>query len=280
MLPFWFNSAKIMLLRWVMYSSPNFSRYFLKIGVIVLFLQTVGQGGQMIFRSSAIESYLFLGLGISDSITSIIDTTVGCLLVLVTGINIWRPNRLICIAVGLFFVLESIADTYMGGSFSAKYALASHAARFGLAFGVAFLAEANSFKSNRNFAVNVIQFSICLTFVAHGLEAINHHPQFVDFIIGTTHKVTSLRISEPHATAFLLVVGMIDVLVAILVVSKINDKIALIYMLCWGLLTASIRIIYWAEMGFFPFWLRSSHWGIPLLLLGFKLDQRPNTTSC
>jgi hypothetical protein len=85
-----------------------------------------------------------------------------------------------------------------------------------------------------------LKLAIVLTFVPHGLFAMGliYLPgHFIDMTI----KI--LGINELQATYFLYVVGLLDVICAILLFVPKFSKYALLYMIFWGFLTALARLV-------------------------------------
>lgn len=86
----------------------------------------------------------------------------------------------------------------------------------------------------------ILKVALSVTFIAHGLFAIGfiYYPaNFVDMTISI------LGITESQAKVFLTVAGLLDVAAAILIYIPKTTKIALFYVLIWGLLTALARVV-------------------------------------
>ena len=120
------------------------------------------------------------------------------------------------------------------------------------------------------YAIRVI---IALTFVCHGLYAINYYPRpgfFVDMTISI------LKVSEATAEWFLTTAGILDFVIGIGVFLPFRySKFIIIYAIIWGFLTTLARI--WANVYFDFFWesfhqwwfesaYRVAHFLIPMIL--------------
>lgn len=115
--------------------------------------------------------------------------------------------------------------------------------------------------------------AVSLTFVAHGLYAANIYPlpgKFVDMTISI------LGIDESGARSFLLLMGGLDIVLAVGLFFKLSRKISLYYCIIWGFLTALARVVAYvrlAELGpgmhqyAFETSIRLIHGGLPLLLI-------------
>lgn len=87
--------------------------------------------------------------------------------------------------------------------------------------------------------VNGLKIAIACTFIAHGLFAMGliYLPgYFVDMTI------MILGLSEPQATTFLYVAGLLDLVMSVLIFIPKLSKYALWYMVFWGLTTAFARL--------------------------------------
>jgi len=85
-----------------------------------------------------------------------------------------------------------------------------------------------------------MKIAVAITFVSHGLYALNYYPRpghFVDMTINI------LGVGEQTAYQFLNVAGVLDFIVAIAIfLPKKISKIALVYVVLWGLATTLARI--------------------------------------
>jgi hypothetical protein len=116
-----------------------------------------------------------------------------------------------------------------------------------------------------------------LTFICHGLYAMNFYTTPVDYV---TMMMNGFHLEESQAKHFLWYAGIGDLVVAILVFLPKISKIALIYMLIWGFLTTMARVYgNWHEglgaESFNQYWFHSlyrfGHFLVPLsILIGNK----------
>ena len=120
-----------------------------------------------------------------------------------------------------------------------------------------------------------VKVAIALTFVSHGLYAMNIYPRPALF---TSMTINILSVTEQQAIFFLNVAGILDLVVSLLIFIhwKSLDRVGLIYCIIWGFLTAIARIVahfyvdWWQE----SLWqwnhevlIRFPHFMIPLTLL-------------
>ncbi len=102
----------------------------------------------------------------------------------------------------------------------------------------------------------IFKIAIALTFTCHGLYAVGYYPQPVLFVQMT---MNTFGISETGAKNFLLTVGFLDFVVAVLIfLPKKWSYYALGYCVFWGFLTTFSRLV----GNFYPeFWVESlSKW--------------------
>src|SRR3989344_5797749 len=104
----------------------------------------------------------------------------------------------------------------------------------------------------------VLRISVAGEFVGHGVFALQGRKTWVEWfsIFGISDVGT--------ATTFLWLVGLIDVLLAVLMLMK-PVRLALLWMTFWGFWTALMRPI--AGDSIFEFVERWANWGAPLALI-------------
>lgn len=96
---------------------------------------------------------------------------------------------------------------------------------------------------------------VAVTFVCHGLYAIGFYPRpgfFVDMVIN------SLGVSENTAHELLRIAAIMDFIVAGLLIFPQSQRVALWYMVAWGLLTSMARPV--AQVGLDFFWTDLHRW--------------------
>ena len=95
-----------------------------------------------------------------------------------------------------------------------------------------------------------------LTFLGHGWYAIGYY--FPRPALFTEMTMAILHLSQGHAEWFLVIMGILDVIAAILLFVRWKriDRMAIGYCIVWGFLTALARI--WAH--FHPGWIADTLW--------------------
>lgn len=236
---------------------------------VIATLQVIGYGSKMWFEGSRLSHFLFLNTGLSEAFCArFSQSTVGLMvLAIVWAFFKWRAAPFFLLGAIVF--LEALAKTLLGGEFASSYALAAEAARYMWLFAVAYaLVVQRRLDQDKVLPLvpQLFQWSLALTFLTHGLEALQFHPRFIDLLIVASRKLTEWPLVEADARLLLMGIGIIDVACALAVVWKPRTPL-LIYMALWGLVTALSRVIFNFEQGIFEALLRTAHVGLPLLIL-------------
>lgn len=98
------------------------------------------------------------------------------------------------------------------------------------------------------------------TFLGHGIVALGVNPKWIPLL-------TSFGFSGEQAVFIMPLIGVLDILVAILVLVY-PIRIVLFWAFFWAFLTALSRPV--SGDSFLEFFERSSNWGLPLALLLMK----------
>lgn len=115
-------------------------------------------------------------------------------------------------------------------------------------------------------AIECLRIAVAATFVGHGVEALARNPHFVDLIFSFAKAAGGLRPDLAVAETLLRIIGGIDLVVALLVVTTRSIPVAA-WMAFWGLATAFARVIHTGSSAWPEVALRSVHFGIPVALL-------------
>lgn len=127
---------------------------------------------------------------------------------------------------------------------------------------------------NTKHLILAMKISISLTFIGHGLYALGFYPVPAHFVQMT---IDGFGMDETTAISFLYIIGIVDIIVAVLIFIPIKwmSQMALFYCIIWGSMTAFARIICNFDMNI-PMescyqWLheviyRLPHGGVPLIV--------------
>src|SRR4051812_15283438 len=111
----------------------------------------------------------------------------------------------------------------------------------------------------------LLRVGVAGEFIGHGLLAIGGKKDWLGWISQLTH------VSNSTATTLLLLVGMFDVIVALIILVKPVRPI-LLWAAFWGFWTALVRPI--VGVGWLDFIERSANWAAPLALFYFYQDKQ------
>ena len=104
----------------------------------------------------------------------------------------------------------------------------------------------------------VLRISVAGEFIGHGIFALQGKKDWIGWFAKFGVADASL------ATKILLIIGLVDIALAILILTK-PIRIALLWMVFWGFWTALLRPI--VGMPVWDFVERWANWGAPLALL-------------
>ncbi|MEM6330868.1 MAG: hypothetical protein AAF790_11530 [Planctomycetota bacterium] len=106
------------------------------------------------------------------------------------------------------------------------------------------LRSADHTQANRlpAWGLECLRWAVIATFAAHGLEALQAYPKFIDMLIGSTRKLFGTPMPQHTAEPLLLAIGVADVAVAAFVAVR-RSPLGAGYMAVWGLITAASRVV-------------------------------------
>ena len=232
---------------------------------VVIALQCVALFRITFLDGTPIGTTLFMTLGWTEANMLAVDHGVAWI-GLLAGLSVLvRPTRVAAAAVGAWFVVVALLTAYQGGSFGAAYAPVAHATRFGASL-LAFLVTMSAIDPARRRArfVQIAQIATAVTFVAHGLEAFQANPRFIDYVI-TAFRRIGVVVSEDATRVILRVIAVQDFALAVLIVAKRWRWIAG-YMAFWGAITAASRMLHMGLSQWPQTLLRAANAGLPLTL--------------
>ena len=284
--------------------SPSAALWCLR---IVILLQSIGIGGRYLLSRNESESdvygWLFFDHGWPETVAQQIDDwgTIACfsagwaiVLAAVIGVAIrgrarqtsiegFRTSRLQQVATSLAAMVVAIwmlavATTHMArGGVYAELTLGEQAVRFAAPLVLMVLTLQPRW---RRLALLLLLGSSAITFLVHGYKAIQCYGHFTDLILLTDARLTGMSLRQSTAEFSLVVIGIIDIAVAVLLVATRWRWLAG-YMVLWGAITAASRM---TALGW-PAWpetfIRATNWGVPLacLLLLRTLTVKSNADS-
>ena len=229
---------------------------------------------------SEINGWLFMKAGMPENVTSLIDQFAAGLLIAVAVSAIVHPVRALLFFSAAWMAALSLALFFDEGTTGDAPAPIAHAVRVAAPLGLMLLLPCPGKKSTPDTvrtspAIWILLLGVAATFVAHGLEALQHYGRFVDLIIGSAKTWLGMNVSQSDAESLLTAIGVQDLLLAALLLLRRWRWIAG-WMAFWGLSTALSRMTSggsWHES-----LIRIANGGVPLaLFLGWwHLVRRPS----
>lgn len=234
-------------------------RYFL----FVIFSMTVlGQALDTFYYGSAFGSTLFLNLDFSDTLSVNIEQLLSVISIILLPTIMLPIFKLTSLFYFFWFFVASFSIYVQHATFGYSYVLIGHSARIIFPLALLYLL----YTSNNKKGEMLFKLGIALTFLGHGISAVNYHPEFLDYIITFSDEFLDYDISYKLAKILLFSIGVLDIILALMVFLKSN-KVVWGYMAVWGLVVSYWRVIYFAEGGVYAFLVRAPFWGIPLFFI-------------
>ena len=194
-----------------------------------------------------------------DRIINTLSTSVGIYFLVVSSLVISgkakdRLPKLLKIASGILaavFVLKFMEKSFAIGM------LIEHGAQFMAPLAYSWWLSQGRITKQHELAIKI---AIACTFLGHALFAVGFHPVpggFIDMIINV------LGFSQEGAKELLLVAGSLDIACAIFIFIPVLDRYALCFMIAWGLITASARVL--AHVDLDQFFYTAHQWGLEMI---------------
>ncbi len=202
----------------------------------VLRLAVVGSAGAAAWQAwrhySQLNTLLYTKLGVAESAARLVDAVAAvglvCTVLLVVLPRI--SQRVVATSLfwaGVWFLLQAIASSMLGGRPLPELAPLAHAARF-----VAPLALVALLARHHRAARLALRLAACATFAAHGIEALARVPEFLDLVLLTALRF-EVTLTEGQAGSLLGVIGAMDLGLAALLLFWPRRLIAG-YMAAWA----------------------------------------------
>lgn len=236
---------------------------------VVVALQCLGAAWAQSLHMTPIGETLFFDLGISEQAALFVEQLGLWLMVGSAAAVMAFRSRAVPALVTVWFMLLAAFHTYRGGAAFTDWALGAHAVRYVAPAALAIMIRPFDDERGMNLgeALNwLLRGAAAATFLIHGLEALNQHPRFVDYLLVASNSLLGYDLAEPVARNLLYAIGTMDVTLAVLVLAKRKWRWVLLWMAFWGVVTACSRIVFggW-DKGYMAL-ERAANGGIPLAL--------------
>lgn len=174
------------------------------------------------------------GLAWSESTALAIQQVVGWLVLVAAGSVLWRPHVAV---LALLVFLQSLITVAMwqiaeGYSLQASWAppqlltlfpFATQLARIAAPLGLMLLGPMSAGRPRGDrrieLTMRLLRWALAIVFLAHGIEAWQQNPKFVDLLINSTQRTFGLDIAQSTAEQCLTWIGIVDIVLAFACVS-------------------------------------------------------------
>src|SRR5690606_11480364 len=117
------------------------------------------------------------------------------------------PRAIILLFISILIFIDSYARQIAGGEAFSQYALAANALRWLLPLALLFLLSKSAWLPSRPTRTRIgewiLRIGLATVFLTHGLEAMGHHPGFIDLLIGSARNLLQVSLKENTATQIL-----------------------------------------------------------------------------
>jgi hypothetical protein len=220
-------------------------------------------------KGAVISSVLVVENGYSELSAFWIEKGVAILLLLsLIGIFFKVTYKTGLWIITAFIVGYALLSYFNGGKAFLELSLISAVSKWWLPLltSIAINAYYNQKVSLKRGFLFGIQLSIFLIFMSHGIGCFLKNALYIDYIIGFIGDYTPFSIKQYQAEQLLNIIGIIDVIVAVLVLVK-PSKSLLYWLIFWGLLTSLLRIVDAGIFNYTEFLIRAPHFGLPIAML-------------
>lgn len=238
---------------------------------------------------SSINAFLFLDLGLSHEAAARIERLALGPVALAAVLSLAWPRWFLLAPVSAYLLLEAVAGYYVRGYAFSELTPAAHALRYLAPLALVLLAGSVAAETGRSEATAsedmpratappssssaslilgawLLRLGLAAIFLAHGYEALQLHPEFIDLVITTGHNLLGVRIEEASASTALRAIGALDMAVAALLLIR-PWRAVLAWMIFWGLVTAASRMTSYGWGAHTDVLMRFTHFTAPLALL-------------
>ena len=192
----------------------------------------------------------------------------------------WPKLSWLYLLPAIWLLVNAHAIAINGGKAFSELAVPAHATRWGIFLALIFLSLRNA-QSDR-IANWILRIGCALTFTIHGWEAFQLNPAFQDLLYVACGHI-GIDLTESVCHGLLRIIGVMDLVLAISVVA-VHSRPLLLWMACWGLITAASRPIALGLDAWPEFAMRLPNSAAPLLVLFIGLPAAfslfsPNNTN-
>lgn len=233
-------------------------------------LQCIAEARNAWVAGSDVNGWLFMRAGLSESTAILTDQVAAILLVAIAASSLFRPLRPLLLLGAAWMAAVALAIWNNPGTTVDSLAPLAHAVRIAAPLGLALLLPEprklfNQRPARTSIGVWILLIGTAATFAAHGMEALGHYGRFVDLMIGSAQRWLGWDLSQSAAETSLTLIGIHDLLLAALLLSRRWRWVAG-WMALWGFATALSRMTAMGGSSWYESAIRIANAGVPLAL--------------
>ena len=222
------------------------------------------------------------GLAWNESTALTMQQVVGWSVLLAAGLVLWRPHAMILVPLTMLQFLMTVAMWRIAYGYPLQagwapppwltfFPFATQLGRIAAPLGLLLVYRSSPqdpLGHNRaDLTMQLLRWALAIVFIAHGVEAWQQNPTFLDLVINSTQRIFSISMTESTARQCLTVIGGFDIAVAIICLG-VRSLTLMWWMTIWGFSTAASRLVAngW-QMSWHEMLGRAPHFGIPLAVV-------------
>jgi hypothetical protein len=246
---------------------------------ILVLIQCFGIAASVFHYGSEFLTTLWLNK-LDGNLASAIDRVCIAIFMITAAVAAYRKSATLWGVVGFWVFFLAVNTFVQDGSFGASYVFFSGSIRYLSPLSLALYCYfRHDHERAHAAATSLLMLGAGVTFIGHGMEALNHNPQFIDFLIRFFRNYLGMGLLQSEAESMLTAIGLMDVMVGITVLLR-PDHPVLMHMALWGFLTAAVRVLHSPSLpGLEGMLIRATNGGVPLVLAlcALKIGARPWT---
>ncbi len=220
-------------------------------------------------KGAVISSVLVVENAYSESFAFWVEKSVAIVLIIcLIGIFFKKTYKLCLCIITVFLIGYALLNYLNGGKALLELTLISAISKWWLPILTWYAISHYNNKKLKfsSWFLFAIQLSVFLIFMSHGMGCFSKNPLYIDYILGFFGDYTSLSVKQNQAEQMLDIIGIIDVIVAVLVLIK-PFKALIYWLIFWGFLTSLLRIVDASILNYIEFLMRVPHFGLPIVML-------------
>ncbi|MCA8912509.1 MAG: hypothetical protein KDB82_12455 [Planctomycetes bacterium] len=224
----------------------------------------IGTAARLLMYGGPVLSWLWMQHGWSENAAVKLEYAAAFGLLACIPFVFWRQAWPVLKLIAAWLLLSTFASMFTE-PWHPELEPGAHAARYLAPLALAAFCAKDD-ERGRKLGEWLLRVGVGATFIAHGIEALLTRAQFIDYLIGGAWKLLQIDLPEGAARGILLTIGVVDVLVGAGVMLPKRWRVLALWLAFWGLLTASVRVLYlgwgnWPEM-----LIRVTNGAVPLTL--------------